>query len=152
MATAARIAALRSFLAQEPYASMSAEAALAALHTTLVQGRRVPFSEIVDELIDSDNLIAVQSAALDSENIYHAACRKALASMEAANRYGSGGALFTSGSPHLILLNNMVDESGDAGPVTKATRDAIIAKGLIPLSEAEGLAWAQLADVQEAMS
>lgn len=149
MASTDQLAALSAVITAEPYASMSDAAVLSALKTNTVQGRRVPFGDIIEALVDDDCLVAIQVAAADTNHAYHAACAKALASLEAANRYGASGALFTSGSAHLAMMNAMVDEAGDTGPLKKATRDAIVAKGLRTVAEAEGLSWVRPADILE---
>lgn len=127
---------LAELLATEPYASISDSQAHARL-AEQVQGARVPFSTIVDRLAldrtgEVSVLEAVQAAATNDAHAYYAACLRALTVLRTGQDYGLPGADLRAGTTHREMLDAMVDEAGDAGPMPQATRDAILALGLGP--------------------
>lgn len=127
---------LAQILATGPYLSLTASQAHARLLDS-VQGARVSFAAIVDQLgLDRNGsasvLEAVQAAATTDAHAYHAPCLRALTVLRTGQDYGLPGADLRAGTTHREMLDAMVDEQGDAGPVPQATRDAILALGMGP--------------------
>lgn len=113
-------------------------------HPTLATTRQVELGAgiVARRLADAGELAAVQAAASNSAHPYYAQALQATALLRAAARYGVPIKLW-AGTSDRAALDALTGEAGDAGPVKKTTRDAIVALAEVGVSWAERNKWPQ---------